>query len=327
MSSTTTPNDQQSVSPYSLVSADGTPPAVQEYLDDREGELSPATVDKNRRQLEHFAAWCAERDVTTLEGIEPLHIHRYKNERQNEVAPTSLKTVLSTVNMFLSMWERLGVIEDVAEAVDTSQITVSREDRVREDRLDEGAAKDILDYLSKHHPYDRERAVFYTMWEGGMRTGAVVALDIEDYHPRRKSLELHHRPEQGTRLKNGDKGEREIMVSDTLADILDGYIAEHRPDKTDDYGREPLFTTRKGRISTTSVRRIVYTLTERCELVDGRLAGHAVRKGAIGRHLSNGWDIQDVAERCDVTEKNLRRHYDLRPENEKMDARRRKYDL
>jgi integrase len=304
---------------------DGNCEAVRYYLQDREGEISPNTADKLQWQLRRFGRWCTENGITDISELDPFDIHRYKNERQGEVKPVTLKSEMSNLTTFLSLFERVGVAEGLTDAIDTSQIRV--DSRVRDERLSPDAARDILNHLSEHHPYERDTALAYTLWEGGMRTGGVVALDISDYHPRKRSLEIKHRPEKGTRLKNGSKGEREIMVSKTLADILDGYIKHHRRDKTDDYGREPLFTTRCGRISAVTVRKTMYRLTEDCDHVDGRLGPHAARKGAIGRHLNEEWKIQHVSERCDVTERRLREHYDTRPENEKMEARRQMYDL
>lgn len=77
-----------------------------------------------------------------------------------------------------------------------------------------------------------------------MRRGAAQALDLEDYHRDEQYLEVVHRPDSGTPLKNGDGGERLVAVSDGVADLLTDWIDEQRPAITDDNGRQPLLATK-----------------------------------------------------------------------------------
>jgi len=302
--------------------------AVQMYLGDREGEVSPQTQDKRRWHLRKFTKWCRENGVEHTRDLDNPALFRYKQCRGKKIKKVTLKSELSTLKNFLEVMERAGVVANgLADAVDPSAIKLSRDERAKTERVSPKAADDILSDLGKFKPYSRDHVVFMLLWESGMRTGALLSLDLDDWHSRKQSLTVEHRPDDGTRLKNGEKGTREIMVSDRLAEVLNGYVEHHRLDRADDYGRDPLITTTQGRPCTVTIRTTVYDLTEDCDHVDGKLGPHAIRKGSIGRHLSDGWLIQDVAERCDVTEQKLRQHYDTRPENEKMLDRRDKYDL
>jgi len=72
------------------------------------------------------------------------------------------------------------------------------------------------------------------------RRSAVRALDLKDYDAEDQHLHFVHRPESGTPLKNKEKSNRYMAVSDSIAELLDDWIAYKRPEVVDEYGREPL---------------------------------------------------------------------------------------
>lgn len=55
-----------------------------------------------------------------------------------------------------------------------------------------------------------------------MRIGAAHSLDLEDYDRDEQYVELHHRPDTGTRLKNKTDGERYVSLSAEVCDALEG---------------------------------------------------------------------------------------------------------
>lgn len=57
---------------------------------------------------------------------------------------------------------------------------------------------------------------FGILGEAGLRIGAVRAQDIGDVAFKEEWLELVHRPDQGTTLKNGPGGERLVALSSEL---------------------------------------------------------------------------------------------------------------
>ena len=128
--------------------------------------------------------------------------------------------------------------------------------------------------------------------------------------------------------------------------MLASYVEEHRHNVTDDYGRKPLFTTKRGRPKKNSIRRNIYAGTrpcavgqdcphgkepETCEAAQqtddackypSTVSGHPVRRGAITFHLRRDIPQQAVSDRMDVSNKVLSEHYCIRTEDEKAKQRR-----
>lgn len=75
---------------------------------------------------------------------------------------------------------------------------------------------------------------------------------VEDYLRNRGQIKVRHRPETDTPLKNGIEAERIVNLDDRIMDVLDDYIQVRRHDVTDEFSREPLFTTRHGRLTGTT---------------------------------------------------------------------------
>jgi len=160
-------------------------------------------------------------------------------------------------------------------------------------------------------------------------------VNVED-----QCLELVHRPETGTTLKNGGSGNRLVAISAELADLLEDYIEDTRAEMTDDYSRKPLLPGNQGRLSRSAIRRIVYDLTVPCYLdqecpdctggSDAKCTEavnpHAIRRGSITHFLTCDVLVEVVGDRMDVSRNVLEKHYDRRPEEVKLEQRRRYLD-
>jgi len=131
--------------------------------------------------------------------------------------------------------------------------------------LDTERAQQVLTHLEKYKYSSIEHVALSLMWHTMMRVGGVHALDVEDYDAEEKCIEVHHRPETGTPIKNKGDGERLVALSERLCNLLDDWISDKRPDVTDDHGRHPLVATSTGRASKSTLRSYVYSWTRPCE--------------------------------------------------------------
>jgi hypothetical protein len=90
--------------------------------------------------------------------------------------------------------------------------------------------------------------------------------DLEGDRPNADGPAVHfvHRPEKGTPLKNKEKGERWNTISAFVAGVLQDWIDGPRPDILDEHGREPLVSTKQGRISRSNARDVLYRVSRPC---------------------------------------------------------------
>lgn len=320
--------------------------ALELYLESREGECRQSTVDSHRSRLKQFVSWCEENGLETLDELRGRDLVEFKNWRRDEgeLEPDSLKTQMNTLRVFLRFCGGVEMVpENLCEKVQIP--TLQDGGGVSEAIVEHDQAVSILSYLAKYHYASREHAVWVLLANSGARTGGLRALDLDDYDPDDPSVNIAHRPESGTSIKNGPKGERQVSLSDAAAEVLDDYIDDKRADVRDEHGREPLITTRSGRISASTIRKYAYKWTRPCVTSEGcpinespetcsaasscdraskcelSRSPHTVRRRYITHLLVQGAPKFLISERCDVTEDVVDKHYDGRDEAEKMRQR------
>jgi integrase len=70
------------------------------------------------------------------------------------------------------------------------------------------------------------------------------SLDVGDFDAEDGTLSASHRPDEGTRLKNREDGERVVTLDAETADVVSDYIKYQRVRVENDYGRRPLFCSK-----------------------------------------------------------------------------------
>jgi len=53
----------------------------------------------------------------------------------------------------------------------------------------------------------------FVVWKTGMRMSGLRSLDLGGFDEGQPALELRHRPDTGTPLKNKEKGERDVLIT------------------------------------------------------------------------------------------------------------------
>lgn len=319
--------------------------AVDFYLNHRRDELTDETHKSQKYRLQQFVEWCEDNDITNMNGLSGRDLHKYRVDRREDgLKPVSLQGQLSTLRVFIGFCETIDAVEeDLRSKILLPSVTDDGD--ISETTLDEGRAKNIIEYLSRYHYASRDHVIFVLLWTTGMRTGSLRAIDLEDFDPENNAIEVVHRPETDTPLKNKSNGERWIALSPAVAEVVDEYVENQRIDRTDEHGRKPLLTTDQGRISAGTIRTTVYKQTRPCVYgddcphdrdpndceameVDGASkcpssrSPHDIRSGAITSHLLEEVPTEVVSDRMNVSQKVLDRHYDRRTKREKMEQRR-----
>lgn len=134
--------------------------------------------------------------------------------------------------------------------------------------LDADRAQQVLAYLSKYQYASVCHVVLALAWRTAMHRVAMYAFDIEDYHPEQQYIQTIHCKETRTPLKNQESGERYVALSDELRELLDDWLADRRHDATDDYERDPLLTSKHGRLHHSTIQHIIYEVTHPCTYTD-----------------------------------------------------------
>lgn len=320
--------------------------ALEMYLTDKANNLADASLTAHEYRLGHFVRWCDQEDVENLNELTGRRLHEYRLWRRDEgdLNKVTEKTQMDTLRVFIRWLESIdGVEQDLSEKVLSPAVTP--DENSRDVMLESERAIEILAYCEKYQYASIEHVALSLMWHTMMRTGAVHALDVQDYYPEERYLEVRHRPETGTPIKNKDGGERLVALGEQICDVLDDWIDVQRPQVSDEYGRNPLLTSAQGRVHKSTLRDYVYRFTrpcmygdecphdrepDECEAMESKSASqcpssispHAIRRGSITHNLNNDMPGEIVSDRANVSQVVIDQHYDRRTEREKMEQRR-----
>lgn len=317
--------------------------AVERYLEERRPEVSKSTQRNHRYALRRFVEWTRMFGLDNLTELDGFHIHEFKIHRRenSEISELTLYNNLCALRVFVRWLESIDVVDsDVAE----NMILPSPDDDTSDKKIDPDTAEEILDYLDTFEYATLRHTLFAILWDTGFRLGTLRTLDLDDYHPDERYVEVHHRPETGTPLKNQRNAEREVNIHQWVCKILNDYIEIHRDEVRDEHDRAPLLTTRNGRPVGSNLRTHINALTRPCHHSSGCPHGrdtenceatvvehsqrcpssvppHALRRSAITAWLNDGHSKELLSDRMNVSTKTLERHYDARTVSEKRELR------
>jgi len=307
------------------------------YLDHKKTHCTEATVTGHYYRTQHIVNWCEENGINNLNDLTGRDLHEFRlwHMERNDIKQITLRQHMCTLRVFLKWAASIEAVP--AELYDKVMIPdVGRSERQRDEMLDSENAEEILEYLSRYHYAARKHIIIALLWETGIRIGAAVSIDLEDVNLDDGYIELVHRPDEGTTLKNGKSGERPVAITDGLSELLEEYIENNRLDSVDEYDRDPLITSKFGRLTRGSYRRAVYQTTAPCfrgEPCPGCIDSsdkacpeavnpHAIRRGSITHYLTKDVPVEVVSDRMNVSRDVLDQHYDRRSEEVKLEQRR-----
>lgn len=323
--------------------------AKEMYLNARKQEVSQSTLDGYNYRLKHFIRWCEK--VESIENMNDLSgrdLQRYKTWRwdDGDLKPISLEGQLDALRIFIRWCGSIDAVEpDLHEKFEALMPQLDKNDEQSDTILEVEQAESLLKYQRKFEYASRSHVIVEILWHTGIRLGALHALDVDDYDEEHERLEIYHRPESGTPLKNGQEGERMIALSAEVCRVIEDWRDHHRHDVTDDHGRSPLLTSRNGRMNRSSIRDAVYMVTRPCyfggECPKGRdpddceggsyggyskcpvnVSPHDIRRGSITHFLTEDVPEKVVSDRMNVGQDVLDKHYDKRDEEVKVEQRR-----
>lgn len=320
--------------------------AVDKYLTHRENEeVSDKTLQAHNYRLGHFVRWCKQEDLESLTELSPRDLQDFRHWRKNDgdLNNVTWHTQMTTFRVFIKWAENYQAVPTgLSERIDIPQLDPDED--ARDETFSQERAATILEHLEKFEYASQKHTLFALLWHTGMRIGSARAIDVRDFHENDQYIELHHRPDEGTALKNGDNGERPISLATPEAELLADHIENVRLDVTDNAGRKPLFATKHGRAHRTTLREKIYRLARPCLYGDcphdrdpdeceaaqrtdsaskcpSSFSPHTIRRSSITKWLSDDVPMEAVSDRMNAKEEALEKHYDKRSEMGKMKQR------
>jgi len=270
--------------------ADAGNQAARRYL-----EFFAATIrNRNTRTaylhaVSRFFAWCDHHKLGALADIEPLHVAAYIEALGENFEKPTVKQHLAAIRMLFD-WLVTGQIVATNPAhavrgpkhvVKTGKTTV----------LDAEQARRLLDSIDTSTVVGlRDRALISVMTFAFARIGAVVAMRVEDYHPKGKRwwVRLHE--------KGGKR--HEMPAHHTLEAYLDTYIEAAG---LRDGGKAPLFRSAAGRTGMLTEKPM--NRVDAWRMIQRRAAGlglrvnigcHTFRATGITAYLEAGGTLENA---------------------------------
>jgi site-specific recombinase XerD len=322
--------------------------ALDKYLGHRANEnVSDQTLQAHRYRLQHFVKWCGQEEIETLDDLDLRDLTDYKHwrKRDGDLNNVSWHTQMVSFRVFIQWAETYQAVpQGFSEQIDIPKMKPDED--ARDTTFSKERAEDILSYLEKFEYASKKHALFALLWHTGIRIGSARALDVGDFNRREGYIDVSHRPEEGTGLKNGVNGERPISLAEPEVRIISDYIDNSRPDSTDEHGRRPLFSTTHGRAHRGTMRDWVYKLSRPCIYKQGfcphdkdpescearqdvaqiskcpsSFSPHTIRRSSITMWLNEDVPKPAVSDRMNVNDEALDKHYDQRSEKSKMEQR------
>src|SRR3954454_1234007 len=266
------------------------------------------------RAVANFFAWCEQARLTTLEGVQPVHVASYIEQLSLTRAAPSVKQHLAAVRMLYD-WLVVGQIvpSNPASVVRGPKHVVKR-------GKTPGLSPEEAHQLFAGIPTDtlvglRDRALIGVLIYSFARISAALGMRVEDYFPQGKRwwLRLHEK---------GGK-QHEMPVHHKLEEYLDRYIATAGigQDKKGWLFRSAYLKT--GRLTTEQLSRDnVFRMIQRRAHKAGiltKIGCHTFRATGITIYLTNGGDLEKAQQMAAHESPRTTKLYDRRSDVVSLD--------
>jgi integrase/recombinase XerC len=254
-----------------------------------ERDLSPATLAAYGSDLDQFATWAREGEITDLASIDRRVLRGYVAHMSGRgLARRSIARKTSALRSMLRWAQSQGLLD----ANPADELAAPKLDKPLPRVLKEAEAAALCELPPDDDPEGlRDRAVLEVLYGSGLRVSELCGLDVDDLDLAQNHL---------TVMGKGRK-ERRVPLSDPAARALDSYLRARPHFLERSAGSEGmgdrhalLLNVRGTRLGPRSVRRILdkYVRSEGARHVNP----HALRHSFATHLLDNGADLRAVQE-------------------------------
>lgn len=293
----------------------GGEPACRRFLEFFTANIRNANTRKAYAQAAgDFMAWCADRGVTALPAIQPVHVAMWVEELGRSHSVPTVKLRLAAIRHLFD-WMVTGQIMPTNPAHSVRGPAYSTK-KGKTPVLTPQEARQLLDSI----PVDtmagkRDRALIGLMTYSFARIGAALSMEVRDVfvQNRRYWVRLH---EKGGKL-------HEMPCHHSLETYLDAYI---EAGGLRDQPRSPLFRTISrgtGLLSETPLPQAnAYAMIQRRAEkagIDTAVCCHTFRATGITAYLKNGGTLERAAHMANHSSTRTTQLYDRRSDDVSLD--------
>lgn len=200
--------------------------AAERYLSHRREEVAQKTVQGQSTPVKRFANWCDNhnKSIHQLNGFDLQDF--YDHLKEDGYKKVTLQNYMTAVRQFLRYLERL----DVAPAGIADKVhlpSLQKGDRRRDEEIEPERVRETVQHLERFRYASRDHVILLILWRTGIRNGSLHSLDLQDFTELEDNgyvLQLRHRPDTDTPLKNGEDGERPVNLKQGTTQAIQAYI-------------------------------------------------------------------------------------------------------
>ena len=245
-------------------------------------QVSKSSVKSYKKGIRRLMEYCAKQGITTPSRD---FIIQYREYLQGKYAPATANLYLTAAKLFFSFLQVEGFITvNPAERVKGLKIRAGH----KKDALTADATKKILaTFDSSTLQGKRDKAIFALMVTAGLRTIEVARANVGDIIDQGGKYFL---------LVQG-KGHKEkdamVKISDGVYTLIQDYLLLRADEKENLFGSVSK-RNYSGRLTTTSISRIVKGAMKAAGYDSKRLTAHSLRHTAATTALQKGASLRDV---------------------------------
>lgn len=327
---------------------------LDQYIEIKENELSERTLKRHKNWLSYPEYYLTKVcGLETLDNITPEQAYGYrawakKKSRRSPAAPDwvqekfedreltnkTLKDDVLRFRVFLrEMAELRWAPEDAYPKVQPP--VLEGDEGVDTEKCPEERIEAMLGHLDKFEYGSREHIVMLLYAKTGRRISGLRALDVGDFEKEGDCPTLTFLDRRTTRLKEREDHEAKLTLTGGVAQAIQDYLDNNRIDSTDKDGREPLLSTKSGRIHESTLQKYSYRWTRPCKIGMGcpldrdeatceaaqtgndafrcpeSYSPKTIRSGYVTAQLNRGVTYDAVSHRVGATVPTLMKHYDV----------------
>ncbi|MBK8166178.1 MAG: tyrosine recombinase [bacterium] len=261
--------------------------------------LAPATLEAQRRDLEHLRTWALAHGLAEPAVVADTHLRAFLLDSSERLVAASRARLLSTLRSFF----RFLQAEGRRDGDPTATIMAPRRGRHLPDVLSVAQVERLLTWGDASPTGLRDRVALELLYGCGCRVGELCALDVAD---------LDH-GEAMVRLRGKGSKERQVPVGEPALAAVADYLRAGRPRLA---GRRPnpalLLNRRGGRLTRVSVWTLLKTAGAAAGL-PATVSPHTLRHSYATHLLEGGADLRIVQEllgHADISTTEIYTHVD-----------------